>query len=233
LNTGETMTKHKNELLSISAMARRLKRSRGTLHNWIAAGCPTHDGGRRLDVAEVEAWAIHRKRGPELRHLAKAERDTRTDAKPANSDPVAQTRAELASIAAAIEHPEGIAGAIQRLRAMEKSAFGLYADAHRGQNAEAELTRARLHSDITGHLLKAEGLRDATAELSEKLRAEYEQALVAWAEPVKGVLSTMPRELASRINPSDPAHAEIVLRDWLNGTFYPVLNKTPQHARNT
>ena len=222
------MKKRDHELLSISATARRLKRARGTLHNWIAAGCPTHDGGRRLDLAEVQAWALHRRRGPELRHLAKAEREARTDAKPATADPVAQTRAELASIAAALEHPEGITGAIQRLQAMEKSAFKLFADAHQTGNPEAELTRAKLHSDICGHLLKAESLRDTTAELDAKLWGKCRQALSDWAEPVKSVLETMPRSLASRCNPTDAPHAQRALKDWLDGTLYPLLNAQPR-----
>ena len=219
------MKKHDHELLSISATARRLKRSRGTIHNWLRAGCPQHNG--RLDLAEVEAWAIYRKRGPALRHMVKAERDARAGTKPTTPDPVAQTRAELAAITAAMEHPEGITGAIARLRAMEKSAFGLFADAHRANDAEAELTRSKLHSDITGHLLKAESLRDQTAELDAACWADVQKSLVSWAEPIRALLLTAPRYLAARVNPPDPSNAEAALRDFINGELFPALNRTP------
>jgi len=215
------------KLLTVTATARHFGRSRGTVHNWIAAGCPTHNG--RLDPAEVEAWAVHRKRGPVLRHLAKAERDAKATGTTPTPDPVAQVRVELAAIMAALEHPEGIEGAIARLRTMERAAFKLYADVH--GDTEAGLTRAKLHADITGHLLKAEGVRDARNELAATIRAEYEQALIRWAEPVKAVLNEMPRALSFRANPSDPGTAETALRDWMLGTFYPVLNAKPRELQ--
>ena len=219
------MTTPTKQLLTITATARALGRERKTIHNWLRAGCPHHN--RRLDLAEVKAWAIHRKHGPALRHMVKAERDARAGTKPPAPDPGAQTRAELAAITAAMEHPEGITGAIARLRAMEKSAFGLFADAHRANDAEAELTRSKLHSDITGHLLKAESLRDQTAELDRACWADVQKSLVAWAEPIRGLLSQAPRYLSARVNPLDPATGEAALRDWINGELFPALNRQP------
>jgi len=212
------------KLLTVTATARHFGRSRGTVHNWIAAGCPTHNG--RLDLAEVEAWTVHRKRGPVLRHLAKVERDAKATGTTPTPDPVAQVRVELAAIMAALEHPEGIEGAIARLRTMERAAFKLYADVH--GDTEAGLTRAKLHADITGHLLKAEGVRDERATIRAEEQAQLLAAMTAWAEPVKSVLHAMPRALSFRCNPTDPGAAETALRDWMLGTFYPVLNAKPR-----
>jgi len=217
-------TKHTDrKLLTVTATARHFGRSRGTVHNWIAAGCPTHNG--RLDPAEVEAWAVHRKRGPVLRHLAKAERD-RTATKPATADPVAVVRAELDSITAALEHPEGVEGAIARLRAMERAAFKLYADIH--GDTEAGLTRAKLHSDITGHLLKAEAVRDVRAEIRREEQTLMMDAMTEWWGPVRAGLEQMPRHLAPRVNPSDAPHAETALREWMLDFWANTLHRAPE-----
>lgn len=212
------------DLLNVSDAARSLGRTRATLYAWKRAGCPHHGG--RFNLAEVNAWAVSRKRGPEVRHLAKRQRD---QVGPGVGAEIQHTRDELARLAAAVESPAGVAGAIERLRAMEKTTFGLYVNAHRENNPESEQTRARLHADVVQHLLKAEALVDLRSELDAKIWGETTEALVAWAAPVRSVIDAMPRSLAPRVNPTNTPHAEQALRDWVLHEFYPLLNAKPKH----
>ena len=215
------MKKHDHELLSISATARRLKRSRRTIHNWIANGLKTHAGKIRL--AEAEAFASCRRRGPESPHLRKLARESTATTDPA----VASVRAELDGILASLESGEGAAATLARVRHVERVTFGLLASAQRAGDPAAEQLRARLHIDAASAMLKVENLIDQRRELEGVIRSEYENALVAWSEPLKSHLASMPRSLAPRCNPLAAGDAETVLREWVNTIFYPLLNAKP------
>lgn len=213
------------KLLDTTRAAQALGISRGTLNRCKRLGCPHHFG--KFDVEEVKAWRLTRSAGPSIKNANKELREQ--EPTPGTAKALTQdVRDELAELSKALEHGEGIDGALQRLRCMEREAYRAYLVAHEQNNVIHQQIRLKLHSDITQHLLKAESLIDVRTQLSAEVWSEVEQELVRWSEPVRALIDQMPRSMASRCNVSDPAQAESALRDWVNGQLYPMLNRKPK-----
>lgn len=77
--------------------------------------------------------------------------------------------------------------------------------------------------------------------LKEKLKAaqasneERAGNIVAWDDVtssmtdtwnlIKGIIDTMPRQIANRVNPSNPGHAEKQLKEWRDKDFYSIVQR--------
>lgn len=214
-------TENDNEtMLTISATARKLKRSRNTIHRWITAGLPVHKG--KLRLSEVLAFAACRRRGPESPHLAKLARESAEA-----SDPAAATvRTELEGVLSALETGEGVEAALKRLKHVERVAFTLLASAQRTGDPAGEQLRAKLHVDAVSAMVKCEGLIDQRKEIDAQAWTRIQQEFVQWSLAPRAMLDQMPRELASRCNPADSAVAHVALAEWTD-RFYKLLNSQP------
>ena len=214
-----------NQFVTVAEAAALLHRTPATIRLWCKRGKVKRKKSK-LDLDALRLYAATRKPGPEVIHLAKVERDAQKS-EPVAADRVEETREELSKLIAAIESPAGVDGAIDRLRAMERTTFGLYVAAHQKRSPESEQIRARLHADVVQHLLKAEGIVDVRKQVEAEERTKMMEALTAWWEPVKALLDQMPRSMASRCNVADPSVAEASLRDWLLSQLYPMANRKP------
>ena len=204
-----------------------LHRTPATIRLWCKRGKVKRKKSK-LDLDALRLYAATRKPGPEVIHLAKVERDAHVAPKIApEPQPEQEARKELSKLIAALDSPAGVDGAIDRLRAMERTTFGLYVAAHQMRSPESEQIRARLHADVVAHLLKAEGIVDVRKQIEGEERTKMLDALTAWWEPVKALLDQMPRSMASRCNVADPSAAEESLRDWLLSQLYPMANRKP------
>jgi hypothetical protein len=87
---------------------------------------------------------------------------------------------------------------------------------------------------VAVHALTVKNLIDGRARVLQQAQAERELVPGSWVKRIMqdhdGVVSTlarnMPRQLAGRVNPTDPCHAERELDRWLNETFLATLSST-------
>lgn len=121
----------------------------------------------------------------------------------------------------------GVDGAVDRLRQMELRAFSDYVRARNAGDLIGQRSHMKLHSEAVRRMLEAEDVLDARKKVEGEVWSQVEQALTAWAEPVKALIDQMPRALAGRCNVNDPAQAEVALREWVMTQLYPMLNRRP------
>jgi hypothetical protein len=216
--TTNNLTLTHRQFVSVTEAAQILHRTRNTIMRWAKQGRVKRKG-KKYDLEALRLFAANRKEGPEVRHLAKLERE----AESVKSDDVKEQRQELDKLLAAIESPAGLDGAIDRLRAMERTTYQLYVDAHENKSSESEQLRARLHADVVQHLIKAEGIVDVRKAVVAEEQSKVLTDLTAWAEPVRALIDQMPRSLAMRCNVTDPGTAEAALREWVLKELYPMM----------
>jgi len=214
-----------------SAELRRIERiSTSTLSTWVKKGCPVarshRDGSGRVivrffDPDKVKEWRMSRMGGPTIKRMAAHA----ADEQPVPKSEVKQTREELESLAAALKSGDGIVGAVDRLRIMERAAYQAYCEAVQTNNVTAQQMRIKLYSDIVQHLLKAEALIDIRKQIEEEVWDLCRQTMTAWAEPIKALVEQMPRAMSTRCNVNDPAVAEAALKDWVYSQMFPMMGR--------
>ena len=118
-------------------------------------------------------------------------------------------------------------GAYERQRQIERAAYGLAAKALREQRADAKNLVA-VHAQAARNLaqLRLEVLAVAERERTlvsgdwvRKIITEHDGAVVQ-------LVKAMPKQLAGRIAPHDPEHAERELERWAQEVFLKTLYKT-------
>ena len=122
----------------------------------------------------------------------------------------------------------GVEGALDRLRGIELRAFSDYVRARNIGDVMGQRAHMKLHSEAVRRMLESESELDNRKEVEAQVWSQVEQALTAWAEPVKSLIENMPRSLASRCNLAEPQTAETVLRDWVHGQLFPLMNRRPR-----
>lgn len=182
--------------------------SKGQVSKLVAAGMPL------TSVEEADRWRGLRARKPPPRTITP---DTQPNRPPDAVQPV--DRDKLAS-----DSPEG---AFERQRQIERAAYGLAIKAMRDREPDAP----RL---VDLHARAARNLTLARADVVKL--AEEERSLVSgeWVKKVMtehdGVIAalakSMPRQLAGRIAPHDPEHAERELSRWVEESFLKTLFNT-------
>lgn len=118
-------------------------------------------------------------------------------------------------------------GAWQRMRSIERAAFGLAARSLK----ESRLDAARLvqiHAAASSNLVRA---RHEVLDLRERegrlVRADWIKKMLQDHDgAVATIAKAMPKTLAGRIAPQDPGFAEGELSRWVNETFLATLHAT-------
>jgi hypothetical protein len=173
--------------------------SKGQVSKLVAAGMPM------TSVEEADRWRGLRARKPPPRGSDPA------DSRPQDAS-IPVDREKLAS-----DSPEG---AFERQRQIERAAYALAVKALRDREPDAPRL-VDLHS---------RSVRNLTLARSDVLKlAQEERSLVSgeWVKRmvtehdgvVAALVKSMPRQLASRIAPHDPEHAERELTRWVEETF--------------
>lgn len=219
-----------SKLVNQKTLCELLNVSRVTVIKWKRLGCPTAD--KLYDVDAVQAWRLTRPPAASVVMGAKQLRDTRKippaapeTPRPASAD---DYRSELTKLDEQLNTPEGVDGALSRLRMLEKEAYRVYLESLKSDNVVHQQIRLKLHSDITQHLFKAENILDYRKQVRAEVWSEMEHAWTKWSEPVKALIDQMPRAISTRCNVTDPSIAEVALREWVNGQLYPVMNRKPK-----
>ncbi len=118
-------------------------------------------------------------------------------------------------------------GAFERQRQIERAAYGLAVKALR--NREPDVTRlVDLHARAARNLTQARGDVLTLAERERSLvSGEWVKRIITEHDGVVAALAKgMPRQLAGRISPHDPDHAERELNRWVQDTFLKTLYST-------
>jgi len=81
----------------------------------------------------------------------------------------------------------------------------------------------KAYGDISKILAEAQKI-DAYFE-GKKLEwwSECAGSLSKWSEPIRSLIDQMPRAVAQRCNPTDPAMAEETLADWRDKQLLPMM----------
>lgn len=159
-----------------------------------------------IPIKVATEWASVRRAGPKILK-AKAEKSVQ-DFKLL---PVADTRS---------------ANAYVRAVSMEKSAHDDYVRCvNEGKNVEIQRVMMKLHIEACKNVHAAKAGEEEFQAWTESLVVEIEDAIRAWIEPVKMAMEAMPRALAAKTNPGEPAPAEKALRAWLEGTMLPLMKE--------
>jgi hypothetical protein len=202
-------------------LARHFHCTSATVCRWVKSGCPRYGKKKPFsyDVEEVRAWLVTQKQF----HLISSDAN---QVKPEAAAALALGESEeLKKLAAQIDIEEGLPQALSRLRTMEVSAFRAYQAAVTMGNPMLQQIKLKLHSDIVGYLIRAEQQVNVEHLFEEKAWSEVLDRLSQGVESVKMLINAMPRALSLRVNPTDPQHAEQVLRNWVDTQLYPTLGK--------
>jgi hypothetical protein len=84
----------------------------------------------------------------------------------------------------------------------------------------------RIHAEQVRRMLEAESELDRREMLRREVWSEAENAVSRWADGVRQMLVSMPRQLALLVNPSDPNKAELALTEFLNASLFPLLKRS-------
>ena len=117
----------------------------------------------------------------------------------------------------------GIGAAAQRARVAEFVAFQAYVQARDSNNGLREEARLKLYVETCKALKELEKIYDDRETASKEIWEAVQKHIAQWIEPIKSLLDGMPRALAGRVNPQDPAFAETALREWLNSQLLPMM----------
>ena len=92
----------------------------------------------------------------------------------------------------------------------------------------------RLHGEAVKRLIEGFSETIRREQIKAEVWQEARQAIGDFHQNMRSLLDHMPRSLAQRANPADPATAEAVLSEWLQSQFYPTLSGRPatQEAQN-
>jgi hypothetical protein len=74
-----------------------------------------------------------------------------------------------------------------------------------------EIRKLKLENDESEH------------SLEQKVLSQAQEVIQEFVDRVKPVVDAMPQAVATRCNAAEPAIAEKVLREWLEGKLYPVM----------
>jgi len=118
-------------------------------------------------------------------------------------------------------------GAYERMRNLERATYALAVNALKARQPDAGQL-VSIHARHTSNLITA---RIQVLELAQKERELVSgdwvrQQMVKHDGAVATLLRAMPKQLASRIAPHDPAHAEQELERWVQEVALKTLNST-------
>jgi hypothetical protein len=120
----------------------------------------------------------------------------------------------------------GVEGALDRLRTLEIRAFGQFVQAVQNKDTMQQRVMLRIHAEQVRRMLEAESELDRREMLRREVWSEAENAVSRWADGVRQMLVSMPRQLALLVNPSDPNKAELALTEFLNASLFPLLKRS-------
>ena len=196
--------------------------SKGRVSQLVANGMPL------TSPEEADAWRGSRKgiggRPSDAQRLAAMQQQQ--SAPEASSGPYRPPEAAIA-INAALATEDSPQGAYERQKQIERAAYNLASEALAARSLDAG-RMVTVHATAAKNLISA---RDDVISLSEK-----ERTLVSgsWVKKVMqdhdgavaSLLKSMPKQLAGRIAPHDPEHAERELDRWVQEVCLKTLHQT-------
>ncbi len=116
---------------------------------------------------------------------------------------------------------------MDRLLQIERAAFSDYTAARKLVPPNMMAIRGAMAAyGVIAKIVTEAQRRDAyIAEIKSQWWADVATSIVKWSEPILAVVQQMPRSLAQRLNPSDPAAAESVLADFRDKTLLVAMSK--------
>jgi hypothetical protein len=163
-----------------------------------------------IDPEECRAWMIANSKGSYKQTLYRAAEDE----KPV-IESVKKPNAEPSDL--------GIGPAVVRARTAEFEAFRKFVEARDGGGGLREEARLKLYVETCKALKELEKIFDDRQALEREIWEIVMAFVSRWIEPVKSLLDGMPRALAGRVNPQEPAFAETAMREWLNSQLLPMM----------
>ena len=212
----------KTPKITIAATAQLLGCSVRQVSTFAKEGLPhTKDrrGRLKFDPEQARQWRISHSHGGNI--LA---------APPVTTGPTPTPSA----VPAAINTAPGLPAAIVRLQEIELRAFTDYVKALKAGDVLAQRAAMRLHGESVKRLIEGFSETIRREQIKAEVWQEARQAIGDFHQNMRSLLDHMPRSLAQRCNPADPAMAEAVLSEWLQSQFYPTLSGRPatQEAQN-
>lgn len=191
--------------------------SKGQVSKLVAKGMPL------TSAAAADAW-----RGSTARRLpASTTTPPPTPATPTQGDgpyrpPEATAPPDPKAVTADTPH-----GAYERQRNIERASYALAVQALKA-GANDAAAKVKTHANAVRSLL---AIRQEVLDLEERERtlvpgAWVQQAMTRHDGAVATLLRAMPKQLAPRISPHDPAHAEQELERWVQDVCLKTLHET-------
>lgn len=188
--------------------------------------CQMVKAGMPLDSRDAaDQWRVRNVAGAVGRQGAQIAKAPKKAAAPPADGPYRPPEAEEPPVAKVSD--DTVQGAFERARQLERAAYALVARALREQRADAK-------NLVAVHAQAARNLREARLEtlaVSERERTlvpgEWVRKILTEHDgAVVTLVKAMPKQLAGRISPHDPEHAERELERWAQEVFLKTLYKT-------